>query len=74
MQAKKRVIDLLFGGMEGETVDVKFFLGENRNITEDELCDQISHAWNQVKLGVVSSRNSIDGDCARNTVEKFLKA
>lgn len=74
MSHKERLIRALSSGREGMTLEnVKFFLGNNRNITQEALCNEAANALAQVSLGQVKHRSSIDGDLPKNSVEQFLK-
>lgn len=52
--------------------NIKFFLGDDRNVTQDALCQEAANALQQIKFGA-SKKNSIDGDIKKVSLEKFLK-
>lgn len=43
-----------------ELVNIKFFLGDNRNITADELCQEASKAVTQIRFGQAKKISDID--------------
>lgn len=45
-----------------DTVNVKFFLGDNRSVTAEALADQLDRADAQVNSGVAKRRTSLDGE------------
>lgn len=75
MTEKERMLDSLFSGKEGrEIVDVKFFLGDKRNISVEEICREVNGARQQAKLGVIEPMTSFDAGIKQISVEEFIAA
>ena len=54
-------------------VNVKFFLGDARNITQEQLAEEALKALSQVKLGNTKKVESVDSNNHKVTIEEFLK-
>lgn len=75
MDEKERMLNALFSGREGRKVeDVKFFLGDDRNVTDEEICREFNKAHSQVTTGAVQARDSLDGGITKNSIDDFIKA
>lgn len=70
---KDRLIQALFSDKGQELQNIKFFMGDNRNTTEEELCREANHALAQVRLGAVSPKRSVDGNIKKTKIGDFLK-
>lgn len=55
-----------------DLVNVKFFQGDNRDITQEALCREAANALQQVKFGA-KQKSCIDGDIKKVSLEEFLK-
>jgi hypothetical protein len=71
---KKRMLNALFPGRDGEAdvTNVKFFLGDDRNISEEDLCREFSQALEQERIGVAKRSTTVDGSLERVTIDRFL--
>lgn len=58
-----------------ELVDMKIFLGSERNVTPKQICDQLANAFNDIKMGAAELITNIDRkeNSRTMTVEQFLK-
>lgn len=73
MTEKERLLGTLFSEKEGRSVtNVKFFLGDDRNVSEEELCREANIALEQERMGLAVPKPSLDAGLPRATVAKFL--
>ena len=74
MKEKKRFFRALFSGEEGAKIsDVKFFLGDERNITQEEIYREAGKALIQEQLGTAEVLSGPDKEeVERVHIERFL--
>ena len=72
MLEKDRLVKALIRGSEEDLKDVKFFLGENRCVTQESVCKEAAKAFSQITLGQASFRTTIDKELPHISVSKFL--
>lgn len=71
---KDRLVHALSAGKDGaELVNVKFFLGDRRNVTQEEICAQAANALTQVNLGMVKPLTSVDCEIGVISISQFLR-
>lgn len=58
----ERAKHALFSSESIQTENVKFFMGNARNVTAEQLADQLNRADAQVRNGTAISSTSLDGD------------
>ena len=56
-----------------ELVNVKFFLGDERNITQEQLAEEALKGLSQIKFGTTQKVQSVDSDIHKLTIEEFLR-
>lgn len=71
---KERMLDALFPEGEGAhvTQNVKFFLGTDRNVSEEEICGQFNAAREQKRLGMSEPTTALDGNITQTSLKAFL--
>lgn len=75
MTERARFFRALFSGEKGDQIkDVKFFLGDARNISQEDVYRVAADALMQRKLGHVKPVSSIDGNIERISVDDFLSS
>lgn len=74
MSARKRMLQDLFADKGIEVQDVKFFLGEDRHVSVEALCEQVSRALTSVRLGQAKLDTDLDKGIAQAPIEQFLGA
>ncbi len=57
---------------ELELINVKFFLGKDRNVTQEQLCLEASKAVKQIHEGKSKIIDNIDKDIEVQPLEKLL--
>ena len=73
MKEKERFLEAVSAVNDGETLtNVKFFLGSDRNITQEDLFRESANAMRQVALGAVKAVACIDSDIPLVSITKFL--
>ncbi len=74
MSDKDRNVHAISTGIEGhDLVNVKFFMGTRRDVTQDELCREAAQAHTQVIVGKAKAKPSIDGDMVTVSIDKFVQ-
>lgn len=56
-----------------ELIDVKFFLGDDRNITQERLVEEAANGLTQIRFGNAEKIDSVDNKLNKLTVEQFLR-
>lgn len=56
-----------------EFIDVKFFLGDDRNITQEKLVEEAANGLAQIRFGNADKVELVDNKVNKLTVEQFLK-
>lgn len=60
---KNRIWDVVSSlRVDASLVNIKFFLGSERNITQADLCEASAHALRQIQLGAVVPVAAFDKD------------
>ena len=54
-------------------IDIKFFLGSNRDITQADLCRETKKAVDQISRGQISAVGQLDSNIKKISIEKFLR-
>lgn len=67
-----RLVELLSQRSEQTLVDVKFFIGSNRETTAEELQDEAEKAISQMAFGTAQRVDSIDRDIAKTDLSRFV--
>jgi hypothetical protein len=68
---KERMLDALFSDEKRATVNVKFFLGDDRNISEEDLCREVNGALAQLALRETATVDTIDAGIQQVTLGAF---
>jgi len=56
-----------------ELVNVNFFLGDERNITQEQLAEEALKGLSQIKFGATQKVQSVDSNIHKLTIEEFLR-
>lgn len=56
-----------------DLVNVKFFQGDDRTVTQEEFCKEAANVQQQIAMGIVKKTSSIDGDIEKVSLKTFLK-
>lgn len=63
MTEKKEALEIISTAGDGKTVtDVKFFVGHDRNVTQDELINEAAKGVKMLNDGDLSEANNINGE------------
>jgi hypothetical protein len=54
--------DAMFPAQGMSVVNVKFFLGDSRRVTDEQLADQLDRADAQIRSGAAGRTRTLDGD------------
>ncbi len=74
MNNVKNILDTLSSSIEGHNLlDVKFFAGKNREVTQEKFCEEANKSLTQFHLGQVEPKKSIDGHLKVVSINDFLK-
>lgn len=60
MSEVNRLTNALFSDTNKELLNLKFFLGDNRNITVDDIARECALAFEQEEKGMLKHNNSLD--------------
>lgn len=75
MKERDRLAEVLFSPSENRRVlDVKFFLGDDRNVTEEDIYLEANSAERQLRLKSITPTASIDRTAARVSLTAFVKS
>jgi hypothetical protein len=55
-----------------ELKDIKFFLGDDRNIAQKELVDEAANGLSQIRFGNSEEVKCVDNKVNKLTVEQFI--
>lgn len=72
---KERMLGALFPegeGAQATTKNVKFFLGTDRNVSEEEVCGQFNAAREQKRLGMSEPTTTLDSNITLTSLKTFL--
>lgn len=59
---------------EGEkVVNIKFFMGDEREVAHEDMCKEAANALRQISLGASKKLESIDGHLPVTNLTEFLK-
>lgn len=72
MSEKERMLNALFPAKGEGATNVKFFLGDDRNVTEEELAREFNQALEQEKLKTAKRSDTLDKNIARARVADFI--
>lgn len=54
-------------------IDVKFFLGDDRNIAQEKLVEEAANGFAQIRFGNADEVELVDNNVHKLTVEQFLR-
>lgn len=63
-----RMANAMFPDQGASVVNVKFFLGDDRRVSAEQLADQLDRADAQLRSGATARTTSLDGDLTVKTI------
>lgn len=74
MSQLNRMVDNLFHDTGQEVCNVKFFLGESRSVTAEEVAEQVNLVASQERSGVTERSEDIDSDLKQTELDVLMNA